>query len=218
MKKIKGNIIAVICSIIVGVLPVLILVFLDSKNIVLKSKDTVLFLIAINIIICAIILVVSLLIILLKVSINKRYKDPAYGFAYLDELAIYKRIGRKEKKGIARYKSYTEWADHIESGNKVKGDKNLKNYERYLNKLIRDNKTLYDILVSVAIPIEVAYFGLWFQVDDSFKGSSDGVKLFTVLISLLFMIIFLTIELHKAKQEIDFVTDVKEILFPSKVD
>lgn len=162
--------------------------------------------------------VVGLVLVLLSVvniisiiDINKYLKNPAYGLDYQRELSTYSIIGKKSKakNGASKFHKYTEWKEYIEE--KFKRIINNEDAYRFMIRRLRSKESYKEIIISVAIPVEVGVFTVFYSAG---IGVSEIGTILSILFSSAFLIILVTVNYYDCKEEINFISDFIEIVFP----
>jgi len=145
--------------------------------------------------------------------INKYLNSPDYGLDYEKEKECYKYVGAKRKKlkyEAVSYSRYTEWKDHIMTEFGILEDN--EDFYRFVVRLLRKKRFFKECILALVIPIEIAFVPMFFSVGDKISGAG----IVACLILMLFMTVFFTYELMNVQDDINFLTDFCEILFPCK--
>lgn len=148
-------------------------------------------------------------------EINKYLKNPAYGLDYEKEFSTYKIIGKDKKKtknGALEFHKYSEWKKHIE--NTFKSIIDDEDAYRFMIRRLRSKESYKDLIISAVIPVEVGMFTVFYSagIDVSEIGT-----ILSILVSAIFLLAIVTVNYLECKEEIGFISDFNEIVFPSKL-
>lgn len=148
-------------------------------------------------------------------EINEYLKNPAYGLDYEKEFSTYKIIGKDKKKtknGALEFHKYSEWKKHIE--NTFKSIIDDEDAYRFMIRRLRSKENYKDLIISAVIPVEVGMFTVFYSagIDVSEIGT-----ILSILVSAIFLLAIVTVNYLECKEEIGFISDFNEILFPSKL-
>lgn len=204
-KSIKSNIICIIVCIVLGAGFVLGLGHICSDIFKIISW----------LIIFAIFwwLAITIISLVGKLHFNKSLNKLPYKFDYEAEFLIYRNIGKKKKEKVTKRlkdefkipELYTVWKkDLMDRHKKLVNDED---FYHYLKRSLRNAKNMYDILVAVLIPVEIAVLTVFLSATDEQNGM--GIAL---LVSSAILAVLLTSVLYKSKDESEFVSDVIDIL------
>lgn len=159
----------------------------------------------------------SILAIIMKNKRNSCLEMLPYFFNYSLEYEIYKRIGHtKIKKWKRKHGStgrqipqkYTEWRNELETryNNLVKNE----DFYRFLKRISRNKEIVYDAILSISIPIEIAALtGM-----ASFARTQIELAVYLV-VSLVYIVVIAIKGMWESKDEKNFVDDVMEIFHPN---
>ena len=145
-------------------------------------------------------------------SDNKYLKNLDYGFDYQKELSTYCIIGinKKVKNGALKFNKYSEWKNYLE-----KEYNNIINNEdayHFFIRRLRNKKSYIELLVAVLVPIEISLLATFYAASSDLSVSGKTVALF---ITAIIFVIIMTIEFNNCKEEINFLNDIIEIVFPN---
>lgn len=208
-KSIKSNI---IWMAILAVTIIISLVLISRVGGIWKRLCGYLFLLSI----LGIIIDVS--VIFMRKMFNKKIKNLPYDFDYEAELFVYKNIGRdKKEKVVKSLKSnfqipnvYTEWREQLTKRNeKIKDNEN---FYHFIKRCLRKAEKNSEFLSAITVPVEIALL----TVLPTFDGSLIE-KMITLLVCTGVLAFVISWKFYKYKHEIEFATDVIDILCPEFV-
>ena len=146
---------------------------------------------------------------------NKRLKDLPYAFDYELELSTYKNIGLKKAKGkikIEKFDRYTKWKEYILLKYKIL--MNNEDFFRFLNRTLRNKKNEKEMMTGLVTPVEVGILTAFFTVN---SGMDEMEIMFSLIVLSLMIVVVVLYGILGAKNEIDFIEDFVEIIFPNKI-
>ncbi len=207
---IRRNIIAIATALIVDFLSILIAAFLwNYKNsaIIVSCLS--------GIIIVSCVLFVITIIRIIKICQIFAEQEP-YNYQYYMEYEIHKRVGKGRKDYTAKKiidakvkipRKYTEWKKDIVSRNTQM--QNNEDFYHFLIYFLRRANDYYESITTILTPLEIGFMTVFLTVYVT-KGGSAWSAIFTAAVVLL----MLTRELYKCKNEIAYIEDVIEVLCP----
>jgi len=150
-----------------------------------------------------------------NIRINKYLKNSAYGIDYQKEISTYKIIGKNKKKiknGALEFEKYSAWKEYIEK--KFEAIIDNEDAYRFMVRRLRNKESYKELITSSVIPIEIGMFTVFYStgIDISKIGT-----ILLVLVSAIFLLIIVMVNYLDCKEEINFILDFNEIIFPSKV-
>lgn len=201
----KINIIKIIVSSIIWVLCLLgVLCYKDYyPNIILVL--TIIFLI---------VLVFSVLDYWIVKNTNEVLKNLPYGFDYQNELYIYSIIGRNSKKpknGVQKFSKYSDWKKYLEKEYSM--HMKCDDFYRFLKRMLRNKKNYRDLLTIIVVPIEIAFLTIFYGANKTMSEIEITLSLF---ILTLFFVLFLSVNILNAREEVNFLKDYIEVLYGNK--
>lgn len=140
-------------------------------------------------------------------KINKLSKNLEYNFCYKDELKDYHLFGKNTKEE-KKYNKYSEWKDGIQ--NKYYEQINCEDFYRFLNKILRNKTDTKDMFEIVVIPLEFTVMTIYMDI------YNECVDLISLIIVATVLLIILINNILNAREEVYFMQDFIEILFPHK--
>lgn len=146
---------------------------------------------------------------------NKRLKDLPYAFDYELELSTYKNIGLKKAKNkikIEKFDRYTKWKEYILLKYKIL--MNNEDFFRFLNRTLRNKKNEKEMMTGLVTPVEVGILTTFFTVN---SGMDEMEIMFSLIVLSLMIVVVVLYRILGAKNEIDFIEDFLEIIFPNKI-
>ncbi len=149
------------------------------------------------------------------IEINKDLKDLAYGIDYQKELSTYSIIGRKDKKarnGAISFNKYSEWIEYVK--NEFSEIVNCENAYRFMMRRLRNIENYKELLLFASVPIEVGTITILYSAGIGISGLSAIVS---IIVSSVFITKLLVDSYYKCVEEICFINDFAEIVFPSIV-
>lgn len=217
VRKIS-NIKNIICSVIGGVMlficgvSILVSIFFEKRKWPSQSCDIFFLLLGV---IGILLILIGIVNIVSNIEINKYLKNPPYGLDYQKEISTYVIIGKDKKKpknGALKFHKYSEWKGYIE-----KSFKNIIDDEdayRYMIRRLRNKESYKELIISAAIPIEVGMFSMFYSAGNAVSKLGTTIS---ILMSAIILIIIVTVNYLECKEEIGFISDFNEIIFPSKL-
>lgn len=161
-------------------------------------------------------LIMILVAIFSMIDINKTNKylnSPAYGLNYEKEKECYKNVGlyrKKLKYGAVSYKKYSEWKAHVLKDFDILIGK--EDFYRFLMQSLRKKNLIKECILTLVLPIEITFVPMFLSGGDDL----NATEIVACLILMLFMVIFFTVELINVQDDINFLTDLCEIVRPRK--
>lgn len=153
--------------------------------------------------------------ICMNFKVNKRLKNLPYAFDYQLELNTYKNIGLKKTKGkieVQKFERYTKWKEYILLKYKIL--MNNEDFYRFLKRTLRNKKTEKEMMTGLVTPVEVGILTIFFTVN---SGMDEMEIMFSLIILSLTIVVVVLYGILGAKNEIDFIEDFVEIIFPNKI-
>lgn len=161
-----------------------------------------------------ILIVINIIKVLGNIKINKDLNNLAYGFDYQKEFSTYRIVGRdkaKAKNEANKFHKYSEWRGDIE--NRFEKIINDEDAYHFMVRIYRDKESFKDLFMSVLIPLDVAIFTVLYSDGVNI---SETARVITIIIIIAILIVFATVNYFKCKEEIGFMTDFMEIVFPER--
>jgi hypothetical protein len=144
---------------------------------------------------------------------EKARENLEYNFDLQLELESYKRVGKNEHNKD-NMRTYSEWSKHIRDT--CKNLKTTNDFCRFLIRKLRSCKITLEGLTLIVLPSDIAVLTFFSSIDtDDFYGTI-WVKLFVIVASLFVLNFCITCTYVGKKIEVDFLTDVIEVLFPEE--
>lgn len=138
---------------------------------------------------------------------NKRNETNEWynGFNLKNELLIYKNIGKNNTHNntVIFYDNYSDWKNHIEMI--ISNIEDNENFRYYMKKSLREKRNSLQLLVSLVIPVEIALFSLFININEKYN-------IFAMDVSVMIIVGFFTFVFGETSKEIDFLNDVNDIL------
>lgn len=159
-----------------------------------------------------ILIVINIINVLGNIKINKDLNNLAYGFDYQKEFSTYRIVGRdkaKAKNEAKKFHKYSEWRRDVE--NRFEKIINDEDAYHFMVRIYRDKESFKDLFMSVLIPLDVAIFTVLYS---NGVNISETASVITIIIIIAILIVFATVGYFKCKEEIGFMTDFMEIVFP----
>jgi hypothetical protein len=128
------------------------------------------------------------------------------GFNLKNELLIYKNIGKNNTRNnntVIFYDNYSDWKNHIEVI--MSNIEDNENFRYYMKKSLREKRNSLQLLVSLVIPVEIAMFSLFININEKYN-------IFAMVVSVMIIVGFFTFVFGETSKEIDFLNDVNDIL------
>ncbi len=128
------------------------------------------------------------------------------GFNLKNELLIYKNIGKNNTRNnntVIFYDNYSDWKNHIEVI--MSNIEDNENFRYYMKKSLREKRNSLQLLVSLVIPVEIAMFSLFININKKYN-------IFAMVVSVMIIVGFFTFVFGETSKEIDFLNDVNDIL------
>lgn len=128
------------------------------------------------------------------------------GFNLKNELLIYKNIGKNNTRNnntVIFYDNYSDWKNHIEVI--MYNIEDNENFRYYMKKSLREKRNSLQLLVSLVIPVEIAMFSLFININEKYN-------IFAMVVSVMIIVGFFTFVFGETSKEIDFLNDVNDIL------
>ena len=128
------------------------------------------------------------------------------GFNLKNELLIYKNIGKNNTRNnntVIFYDNYSDWKNHIEMI--ISNIEDNENFRYYMKKSLREKRNSLQLLVSLVIPVEIAMFSLFININEKYN-------IFAMVVSVMIIVGFFTFVFGETSKEIDFLNDVNDIL------
>ena len=79
------------------------------------------------------------------------------------------------------------------------------NFRYYMKKSLREKRNSLQLLVSLVIPVEIALFSLFININEKYN-------IFAMVVSVMIIVGFFTFVFGETSKEIDFLNDVNDIL------
>ena len=149
-------------------------------------------------------------------KLNEYLSTPDYNIDYQQELYTYKIIGKKNakiKNGAQKFEKYTDWKTEL-----IKKHGTIKNNEdayRYMIRLLRDKQYFKEMLCTIAVPIEVGILTVFYTADNLVNNTGSFIGIF---ISAVMSVIIMGIYYLQCNDEISFIIDFIEIIFPKQFE
>lgn len=147
---------------------------------------------------------------------NESLRHLPYFFDYDMEVQIYKYIGRtktKTHKATNSFNKYSEWKKYI--CDKYWEVKNNEDFYRFLNQRLRSIRDEKEIIIAFMIPLDIAIVTVFLSINQSM----NEAQLMTTLVMIVFFLAaFLLIEIWGMINEIHFLDDYMELVFPDLLD
>lgn len=143
---------------------------------------------------------------------NNELKKLAYRIDYQKELSTYKVIGyekRKLKNGAQYFNKYCEWKNYIDK--KYDNIKNNENAYHFMVRKYRAKESAKELLMSAILPLEVGVLSILYSGNYHF---CEGANIFIILVPVVFLIVLITVNYFDYKEEVCFISDFMEIVFP----
>jgi hypothetical protein len=150
-----------------------------------------------------------------NIGINKYLKNSPYGIDYQKEISTYKIIGKNKKKiknGALEFEKYSAWKEYIEK--KFEAIIDNEDAYRFMVRRLRNKESYKELITSSVIPIEIGMLTVFYSIGIDI--SKIGTIL-PILVSAIFLLIIVMVNYLDCKEEINFILDFNEIIFPSKV-
>ena len=164
---------------------------------------------------------VSLLVLVFNIlnfwkvkSTNELLTRLPYGFDYQKEFSTYQIIGkrkRKAKNGAIRFSKYSEWKEYLDG--RYLNHKECDDFYRFPKRLLREKRDKHDLLTIVILPLEIAVSTIYLE-QSHVMGGFGGTCLLICVIG--FLGVFLSINILMAREEVNFLKDYIDILYPEK--
>ena len=150
-----------------------------------------------------------------NIEINKYLKNSAYGIDYQKKISTYKIIGKNKKKiknGALEFEKYSAWKEYIEKTFEAIIDN--EDAYHFMVRRLRNRESYKELITSAVIPIEIGMFTVFYStgIDISNIGT-----ILSILISAIFLLIIVEVNYLDCKEEINFILDFNEIVFPLKL-
>lgn len=209
MKKGVKNLVASIIIMMIGIMEIPYRIFIQKVSWPSDEIDVLFLLLGLVGVALA---VLSAFSIRNTALVNESLQYPEYGLDYQAEFKSYRLVGvnkRRKKKGIKFYRNYSEWKEDLEKKHTcIKNDENA--YHFLLRKL-RSKRQEQQAMTGMVIPIEVLFVGI---ICNDVAKDSLAVKLVSLVCIIVFMIFYLSINYFRCGDEIDFIEDFIDIIFP----
>lgn len=147
---------------------------------------------------------------------NERLRHLPYFFDYDMELQIYKCIGRtktKKHKATRSFNKYSEWKKYI--CDKYWEVKNHENFYRFLNQRLRSKRDEKEAIVVIMVPLDIAIVTVFLSINQSMN---EAQLMTTLVILVIFLTVFLSMAIWGMIDEIHFLDDYMELVFPDLLD
>lgn len=214
----KSNRNNIICSFVgIGILFVssiemLLSIFCEKRKWPSQNPDLLFLLFGI---VGLLLMFVGIVNIVSNIGINKYLKNPDYGLDYEKEYSTYRIIGKDKKKsknGALKFQKYSEWKEHIEDTFKLIIDD--EDAYRFMISRLRSRDNYKELLISAVIPVEVGMLTVFYSagIDVSEMGT-----ILSILVSAIVLLVIVIVNYLECKEEISFISDFIEIVFPSKI-
>lgn len=159
-------------------------------------------------------IIIGIVNIVCNIEINRYLKNPAYGLDYQKENSTYAIIGKDKKKaknGALRFHKYSEWKEYVE-----KSFNDIVNNEdayRFMLRRLRSREKYKELIISAVIPVEVGILTALYSAGIALPKLSTIIAIF---ISAIILLVIVTVNYLECEEEIEFISDFNEIVFPSK--
>lgn len=159
-------------------------------------------------------IIIGIVNIACNIEINRYLKNPAYGLDYQKENSTYAIIGKDKKKaknGALRFHKYSEWKEYVE-----KSFNDIVNNEdayRFMLRRLRSRENYKELIISAVIPVEVGILTALYSAGIALPKLSTIIAIF---ISAIILLVIVTVNYLECEEEIEFISDFNEIVFPSK--
>ena len=154
--------------------------------------------------------------IIRKSQTNRALPQSPYNFKYPQEYIIYWSITKTkkdgaikkiEKSGIVIPKRYTSWKDGLLERYKSLIDN--EDFFHFLNYKVRCLKKINDGIAIITTPLEIGIMTVFLS-----SYISKGGNIVLAILSAAFLLVVLTVEYERTRNEILFVEDVISVLCP----
>ncbi len=208
----------IICLVIGGgmlficVISILVGIFFEKRKWLSQSSDLFFLLLGV---IGILLILTGIVNIVSNIETNKYLKNTPYSLDYQKEISTYTIIGKDKKKpknGALKFYKYSEWKDYIEKTFKDIID--VEDAYRYMIRRLRNKESYKELIISAVIPIEVGMFSTFYSAGNNVSEFGTSIS---ILISAIILSIIVTVNYLECKEEIGFISDFNEIIFPSKI-
>lgn len=145
---------------------------------------------------------------------TKKAEDYSYNIDYKLELLTYNAIGKKKvkrKSDIQKFSKYTEWKKYLEEKHRL--HLNHEDAYHYMLRKLRIKESFKDAFISLLVPFEIGIISIFFTLNMLEKNA--GMKTCLCLMGITFFTMGILIsDYQKCKNEIYFINDFIDIIFP----
>lgn len=86
-------------------------------------------------------------------------------------------------------------------------------FYRFLKRMLRNKKNYRDLLTIIVVPIEIAFLTIFYGANKTMSEIEITLSLF---ILTLFFVLFLSVNILNAREEVNFLKDYIEVLYGNK--
>lgn len=143
---------------------------------------------------------------------NEYLRNLPYKFDHAAEYESHKKIGRKKKKKteFTYFEKYSSWKSYIEK--QYDDRKDNEDFYRFMNRKYRGKKSEKELMLNIMIPLDITLITIFFTV----KPVVNEMELVILVIGMtVFLTIFLTTNILRVNEEIYFIEDFMELVFPT---
>ena len=117
---------------------------------------------------------------------------------------------KKIKNGALEFEKYSDWKEYIEKTFEAIIDN--EDAYRFMIRRLRNKESYKELITSAVIPIEIGMLTVFYStgIDISKIGT-----ILPILVSVIFLLIIVVVNYLDCKEEINFILDFNEIVFPS---